>query len=92
MRFNYDDNYFYHKYQGMPEHGYTAMVERILDHPAIEVKLGTHFRRDQSADFAHLFYSGPLDGYFGHQHSAGLATVRLISSGSPMRVIIKAAP
>ncbi|MCW8842084.1 MAG: NAD(P)-binding protein, partial [Rhodobacteraceae bacterium] len=23
VRFNYDDNYFYHRYQGMPEHGYT---------------------------------------------------------------------
>ena len=35
VRFNYDDNYFFHKFQGMPENGYTAMVERILDHPGI---------------------------------------------------------
>jgi len=62
VRFNYDDNYFFHQFQGMPETGYTAMVERILDHPAIEVKLGTTFSRDQAAGYDHVFYSGPLDG------------------------------
>src|SRR5436189_203849 len=35
VRFNYDDNYFFHKFQGMPRNGYTAMVERILDHANI---------------------------------------------------------
>ena len=64
VRFNYDDNYFFHKFQGMPENGYTQMVERILDHDAITVHLGTTFTRDQAADYDHVFYSGPLDGYF----------------------------
>ena len=67
VRFNYDDNYFFHKFQGMPETGYTAMVERILDHPKIEVKLGTRFERAQAKDYDHVFYSGPLDGYFGFE-------------------------
>ena len=31
IRFNYDDNYFNHKYQGMPENGYTEIVEKILE-------------------------------------------------------------
>lgn len=64
VRFNYDDNYFFHKYQGMPETGYTAMIERILDHPNITVKLGTSFQRSRTPKSAHVFYSGPLDGYF----------------------------
>ncbi|RRN70413.1 UDP-galactopyranose mutase [Agrobacterium deltaense] len=64
VRFNYDDNYFFHKYQGMPETGYTDMIERILDHPNISVKLGTHFQRAEAPASAHVFYSGPLDGYF----------------------------
>jgi UDP-galactopyranose mutase len=64
VRFNYDDNYFFHKYQGMPENGYTAMVERILDHPDILVQLETEFDRAQGSEFDHIFYSGPLDGYF----------------------------
>lgn len=67
VRFNYDDNYFFHKYQGMPENGYTEMVERILDHPNISVSLNTRFSRAQAGDFGHVFYSGPLDGYFDYE-------------------------
>lgn len=67
VRFNYDDNYFFHRFQGMPENGYTAMVERILDHPAIELQLGTSFRRDQAGEYDHVFYSGPLDGWFDYE-------------------------
>ncbi len=67
VRFNYDDNYFFHQFQGMPENGYTAMVERILDHPSITVKLNTRFTRAQAAEFDHVFYSGPLDGYFDYE-------------------------
>ena len=64
-RFNYDDNYFFHKFQGMPQGGYTAMVERILDHPGIDVRLSARFSRDRAGDHDHVFYSGPLDGWFG---------------------------
>jgi UDP-galactopyranose mutase len=64
VRFNYDDNYFFHQFQGMPENGYTAMIEKILDHPGITVKLETAFDRSMAAAYDHVFYSGPLDGYF----------------------------
>jgi len=66
LRFNYDDNYFAHPFQGMPEQGYTAMTERILDHPRIAVHLDTRFMRDQVGAYDHVFYSGPLDGYFDY--------------------------
>ncbi|MEE9429081.1 MAG: UDP-galactopyranose mutase [Paracoccaceae bacterium] len=66
VRFSYDDNYFAHKYQGMPEKGYTHMVENILDHANIETRLNTHFEPDQVGDFDHVFYSGPVDSYFDH--------------------------
>lgn len=65
VRFNYDDNYFAHAHQGMPQDGYTELVARILDHPSITVELGTTFTGDtDGAD--HVFYSGPLDGYFDY--------------------------
>ena len=67
VRFTYDDNYFFHKFQGMPENGYTAMVARILDHPSITVHLNTTFTRDQASAYDHVFYSGPLDGYFDYE-------------------------
>ena len=66
VRFNYDDNYFFHKHQGMPETGYTAMVERILDHPMIDVHLETAFDPENAGDWDHVFWSGPLDGFFGY--------------------------
>ena len=67
VRFNYDDNYFAHRFQGMPEHGYTAMVTAILDHPGITVHLNTRFTRDQADAYDHVFYAGPLDGWFDYE-------------------------
>lgn len=66
VRFNYDDNYFFHAFQGIPKGGYTAMVERILDHPNIGLRLNTTFSRLVGQDYDHVFYSGPLDGYFDY--------------------------
>lgn len=67
VRFNYDDNYFFHRFQGMPEHGYTAMVEAILDHPRIAVHLNTPFSKKIATDYDHVFYAGPLDGWFNYE-------------------------
>ena len=64
LRFNYDDNYFNHQFQGMPEQGYTPLVEQLLAHPNIKVYLGQKLNRSQCADFDHVFWSGPLDAYF----------------------------
>lgn len=69
LRFNYDDNYFNHRHQGMPKEGYTAIVEKLLDHENITVHLSTAFTRDMKGDFNHVFYSGPLDHWF--DYSAG---------------------
>lgn len=67
VRFNYDDDYFFHRFQGMPEDGYTALVERILDHPGIDVHLETPFDPARAGEWDHVFWSGPLDGFFGHR-------------------------
>ncbi|MDK4216113.1 UDP-galactopyranose mutase [Pantoea agglomerans] len=64
VRFNYDDNYFNHKFQGMPKEGYTPIVESILQHKNIKVELNTFFNRSEKENYDHVFYSGPLDGYF----------------------------
>ncbi len=65
MRFNYDDNYFFHRYQGMPKNGYTAMIQSILSHSSISVYLDTRFSREQTSEYEHTFYSGSIDGYYG---------------------------
>lgn len=66
VRFNYDDNYFSHKYQGMPKDGYTSIVRRILDHSRITVTLNHCFRREEASNYSHVFYSGSVDGYFDY--------------------------
>ncbi len=66
VRFNYDDDYFFHKFQGMPENGYTEMVDGILDHQGITVRLKTGFDRADTGNYDHTFYSGALDGYFDY--------------------------
>ena len=67
VRFNYDDNYFSHRYQGMPAEGYTLMVERILDHSNIDVFVGSELKPRMIPDFDHVFYSGPVDGFYQYE-------------------------
>jgi len=66
VRFNYDDNYFNHKYQGMPANGYTELVKSILDVPGVTVHLSTAFDPADKGNYAHVFYSGPIDAWFKH--------------------------
>jgi UDP-galactopyranose mutase len=66
LRFNYDDNYYASTWQGMPRHGYTHIVERLLDVPGIRLHLGAHFGRAMAGDYARVFYSGPIDAWFDH--------------------------
>ena len=67
VRFNYDDNYFFHRFQGMPKDGYTPMIEAILDHPGISVELSTPYDAAMADQVDHVFWSGPLDGYFDYR-------------------------
>ncbi|WP_108123969.1 UDP-galactopyranose mutase [Saccharospirillum mangrovi] len=67
VRFNYDDNYFSHRYQGMPKDGYTDLVANILDHPNISVQLNTPYSAEMAENVDHIFWSGPLDAWFNHR-------------------------
>ncbi len=59
VRFDYNDNYYKTAHQALPRDGYTPIVERLLDHPRIAVKLSTAFESAMADEFAHVFYSGP---------------------------------
>ena len=67
VRFNYDDNYFSHKFQGMPKEGYTAIIDAILRHDNISVQLNTPFDQTMLTEYDHVFWSAPLDEWFNHQ-------------------------
>lgn len=66
LRFNYDDNYYPSTWQGMPRHGYTAIIEKMLDQRRIRVHLGSALRRDMAAGYAHVFCTAPIDAWFDH--------------------------
>jgi len=64
IRFNYNDNYYSTTFQGIPKHGYTALIENLLAHPRIEIRLNTEFRPFSKEKWQHIFYSGPIDEFF----------------------------
>jgi UDP-galactopyranose mutase len=67
-RTNDDDRYFTDRYQAMPSLGYTAMFERMLDHPAITVRTSIAYEQIVStADVRTTVFTGPIDEYFGHR-------------------------
>jgi UDP-galactopyranose mutase len=64
-RTNTDDRYFTDTFQAMPAAGYTAMFEKMLDHPLIEVRTGVDFRDVRGdVDADHIIYTGPIDEFF----------------------------
>jgi UDP-galactopyranose mutase len=66
-RTNRDDRYFTDKFQVMPLRGYTAMFERMLDHPNITLLLQADFKDAATeVSYQNLIYTGPIDEYFGH--------------------------
>jgi UDP-galactopyranose mutase len=68
VRTSTDDRYFTDWHQAMPADGYTAMFERILAHPNIDVSLGTSFEEIHGeVGHRHLVYTGPIDGFFGYR-------------------------
>ena len=73
VRYTFDNRYFNDTYEGLPVDGYTAWLERMADHPNIEVRLETDFfapGHEYSADRIKgrvpVVYTGPVDEYFGH--------------------------
>lgn len=67
LRFNYQDNYYDKKFQGLPLSGYTEIVRRILDHQNITVRLGQRLDPHMKDQFDHIFWSGPMDGFFKYK-------------------------
>jgi UDP-galactopyranose mutase len=68
VRLNRDDRYFTDEFQCVPADGYTALFARMLDHPRIDVHLGTPFEEARAElDHDHLVYTGRVDAYYGYR-------------------------
>jgi len=68
VRTGSDDRYFTDAFQHMPADGFTRMFERMLDHPNIDVRVGTdyHSIREQVSP-RHLVWTGPIDAFFDYR-------------------------
>ena len=75
LRFTYDNNYFNDRFQGIPEGGYTQIVEKLLE--GIPVLTGVSLQEYQAANAARtgdeqdswdrLLYTGMIDEYYHYR-------------------------
>jgi len=68
VRYTFNNRYFNDTFEGLPVDGYTAWLQRMLDHPRIEVRLDTEFGTVRPGLLGNVpvVYTGPLDEYFGY--------------------------
>lgn len=67
IRTDFDDNYYFDKYQGIPEGGYTRIIEKMLN--GIEVITKTDYLSDKNkwdSLAKKTLYTGPIDAYFNY--------------------------
>ncbi len=68
VRFNYDDNYHNNIYTGIPVEGYTAVMEKMINHPKIKVTLNKKYSSEIStSQYSHIFYTGSIDAFFNYE-------------------------
>ena len=74
VRYTYNNRYFNDTYEGLPKDGYTAWLERMADHPNIEVQLETDYfdtsqplNKDATRGNIPVVYTGPVDRYFDYE-------------------------
>lgn len=68
LRFTFDNNYFNDKYQGIPEGGYTLLIERMLE--GVDVMLNTDYEsfvKEHGKVAPVTVYTGTIDGFFGYK-------------------------
>jgi UDP-galactopyranose mutase len=89
VRFNEDDSYFNHPHQAIPKDGYTPIVEAILNHPNISLRLSTKFSPKNTAEFRefgefnHVIWTGPIDAYFDYEYGRlGYRTLDFVAETS----------
>jgi UDP-galactopyranose mutase len=65
VRTNRDDRYFTDDFQNMPAEGYTAMFDRMIESPLIDVKLEVDGREAMYGYRGVIVWTGPIDELFG---------------------------
>ena len=69
LRFTYDNNYFNDRFQGIPEGGYTAIVEKMLAGADVLTETDYFDFVKGHADIAKkTVFTGAIDEFFGYQY------------------------
>ncbi|MCI3859714.1 UDP-galactopyranose mutase [Lactococcus garvieae] len=71
VRYTFDNNYFNHRYQGVPVDGYTTIFDKMLASDLIDVKLSVDFLEDKEtyiAEFPRIVYTGMIDAFFDYKY------------------------
>jgi UDP-galactopyranose mutase len=64
-----DDRYFKDRFQAIPKHGYTQMLQRMANHPNIKVLLNAdYWEIEGEVKFDGMVYTGLIDEFFGYTH------------------------
>ena len=68
VRYDFNNRYFSDTFEGLPVDGYTPWLERMADHPNIDVRLDVDYFdvRGQLPAGTPTVYTGPLDRYFDY--------------------------
>ena len=68
VRYTFDNRYFNDRFEGLPTDGYTAWLQKMADHPNIDVRLGVDYFdvRGRIPAETPVVYTGPLDRYFDY--------------------------
>ena len=68
LRFVYDNNYFDDPYQGIPEKGYNALIEKLLEGIYTRVNCDFFAHRDElTALVDTVVYTGPIDQFYDYR-------------------------
>ncbi len=69
VRYNFNNRYFNDTYEGLPVDGYSAWLERMADHPNIELRLNVDYFdvRENIPAGTPTVYTGPVDRYFNYE-------------------------
>ena len=69
VRFNYDDNYHNNIFTGIPVDGYSAIIQKLVEHANIRVTLNKKFVPGMNlSPYDHVFYTGPIDAWFDFKY------------------------
>ena len=68
VRYTFNNRYFNDTFEGLPVDGYTAWLEKMTDHPNIDVRLDVDYFdvRNEIPAGTPTVYTGPLDRYFDY--------------------------